>query len=64
MKKIKRQPKTFVREAEYIRDIVVKLSLYCHEHLGLNNADIGRVFRRDRSDIKRMIDKNKPKGAK
>lgn len=50
-------------DKKYLRKVVIELVLYCHSHLGLNNSDIGRVFRRDRSDIKRMIDKSKPKGA-
>lgn len=45
------------------RDIMVKLALYCHEILDLNNAQIARVFRRDPSEIRRIITKNKPKGA-
>lgn len=47
----------------YLRDILVEMMLYCHGHLGLNNADIGRIFRRDRATVKRIIDKARPKRA-
>lgn len=47
----------------YKRDILIQLILYCKDHLGLDNSQIGDIFRRDRSDIKRIIDKNKPKAA-
>lgn len=48
-------------QARYERDILINLMLYCGEHLKLNNAQIGRIFRRGREDVGRIIDKSKPK---
>lgn len=41
------------------RDIMIQLMLYCHRVLHLNNAEIGLIFRRDRANVKRIIDKHK-----
>lgn len=43
------------------RDIMINLMIYCSEMLCLNNAEIGLIFRRDRANVKRIIDKHKPK---
>lgn len=48
----------------YERDILVQLMMYCAKELKLNNAQTGRIFRRDRADVKRIIDNNRPKRAR
>lgn len=39
------------------RDIMIELMGYCRYNLRLNNAEIGLIFRRDRANVKRIIDK-------
>lgn len=50
-------------EKEHLRVLLIELVLYV-DSKGYNNAQIGEIFNRDRSFIKRLIDENKPKAAK
>lgn len=36
---------------------MIELMGYCRYNLRLNNAEIGLIFRRDRANVKRIIDK-------
>lgn len=46
------------------RDVMIEMMTYCRDRLHFNNADIGIIFRRDRANVKRILDKHKPRRVK
>lgn len=54
----------FVKSPEilHLKEVKMGLVLYLDAR-GYNNAQIGQIFNMTRSGIKKIVDKNKPKGA-
>lgn len=50
-------------EKKFLRQILIDIVFYLKKR-GLNNANIGEIINRDRAFVKRLIDNNKPKGAR